>query len=121
MWQKKCVYRWFGCVFVTLFSVTVVYASDLSNFLFGGAGSRTTVADPYIPPPFMPETPSYPTTDGTGTIILPSNLMFGTPGATTLPPGGVVTSNGVATTDFGSANYVIPAGQRLHRLFHQHK
>jgi len=84
------------------------WASDLSESLWGGRGSRTTVSDPYIPPPLVTDT-SIPVASTPGLATTQSNLMLGTPGAMTLPPGGVTASNGVATSSVSSGAYVIPA------------
>ena len=106
MYRQLCVRQCFCCVFVTIFFVSGVQASDWSEFLWGGRGSRTTVSDPYIPPPLMTETPVIPVTDSAALTTTQSHLMLGTPGATTLPPGGVIAANGVATTGVSSASYV---------------
>ena len=98
-------------IFVTVSVVLagdLTRASDLSEWLWGGRGSRTTVTDPYIPPPLVTDTTSV-SLDSTGRATTPSNLMLGTSGAMTLPPGGVISSNGVASTGVSTGTYVIPA------------
>ena len=102
-------HRLFCQIVVTFFVVSGVQASDLSDFLFGGRGSRTTVSDPYIPPPLMTEAPVVPVTDNDTYATTQSQLMLGSPGATTLPPGGVIAANGVAATGVSSASYVYPS------------
>ena len=95
-------------IFVTMSMVLageLTQASDWSEWLWGGRGSRTTVTDPYIPPPLVTDKSisGVDTTPGLGTTQ--SNLMLGTPGAMTLPPGGVIVSNGIASSGVSSGAY----------------
>ena len=100
--------KWVCFISVAFSIASEVQASDLSEFLWGGRGSRTTVTDPYIPPPLMTETPFVPVMDAGAPATMQSNLMLGTPGATTLPSGGVIAANGVASSGVISASYVWP-------------
>ena len=84
-----------------------VQASEVSEWLWGGRGSRTTVSNVYVPPPLMTEATVVPI-ETAGVATTQSNLMLGTPGAMTLPPGGVLATNGVAATGFSSSGYVVP-------------
>ena len=97
-------------IFIAIHAILVgdlTQASDLGELLWGGRGSRTTVTDPHIPPPLATDT-NIPMSDTTGLATTQSNLMLGTPGAMTLPPGGVIASNGVASNSAVSSGYVIP-------------
>lgn len=106
MYRRMCAaLRYNSCVFVVIYAVAEVQASDLSELLWGGRGSRTTVSDPYIPPPLITETPVVSDTDTVAVATMQSHLMLGTPGATTLPPGGVIAANGVAA-GVGNTNTV---------------
>ncbi|MDR1491423.1 MAG: hypothetical protein LBT05_01685 [Planctomycetaceae bacterium] len=88
--------------FVLFMALTVCFcnfthASDFTDWLLGGRGSRTTVSQPYIPPvvttpEIIPVADSYPQT-----VAPPSNGV-------TLPPGGTVVANGVASTGYISTN-----------------
>ena len=95
------------CVANIISAYSPLAASDLSERLWGGRGSQTTTTDLYVPPPLTTETISVPMTDATGITSAQTQLMIGTPGAMTLPPGGVIASNGVATT---MPNGVVNAG-----------
>ena len=102
------------CVTNIIFANSPLVASDLSERLWGGRGSQTTTTDLYVPPPLATETVRVPVTDATGFTSAQTQLMIGTPDAMTLPPGGVIASNGVATTMAASGtampNGVVNAG-----------
>ena len=106
MYRQLNVGQWLCCIFATIIIVSEVQASDLSELLWGGRGSRTTVSDPYAPPPLTTQIPVVPVTDTAATATMQSQLMLGTPGAMTLPSGGVYAPNGLATTGVSSASYV---------------
>lgn len=85
------------CVANIISACSPLVASDVSEALWGGHGSRTTATQLYVPPPLTTEPISVPMADATALPSAQTQLMIGTPGATTLPPGGVISSNGVAT------------------------
>ncbi len=99
------------CVLITLCVTSTgvfLQASDLSEILWGGRGSRTTVSDPYVPPALATETPVVPVADSTVYTTSQTQLMLGSPDAITIPRGGVVASNGVATNGVVTSGYVVP-------------
>jgi len=102
------------CVANIISAYSPLGASDWSERFWGGRGSQTTTTELYVPPPLTTETVSVPLTDATGITSSQTQLMIGTPGAMTLPPGGVIASNGIATTAAASGttmpNEVVNAG-----------
>ncbi|MDR1384371.1 MAG: hypothetical protein LBJ67_11110 [Planctomycetaceae bacterium] len=91
-------------IFILLLTLTICFyrfanASDLTEWLRGGRGSRTTVSQPYVPP--IVTTPA--TVSGAGSYPQPV-VVQPTPNGVTLPPGGIISTNGVAATGYITAN-----------------
>ena len=112
--QFRTTQRYYGilafiCVANIISANSPLTASDLSERLWGGRGSQTTTTDLYVPPPLTTETIRVPVTDATSFTSAQTQLMIGTPDAMTLPPGGVIASNGVATT-MAASGTTVPNG-----------
>ncbi|MCL2347915.1 MAG: hypothetical protein FWC50_06580 [Planctomycetaceae bacterium] len=89
-------------IVVLFLHVPSAFSSDLTNWLWGGKESKTTVSQPYVPPPTAGTQVTTPLTTqfvnpATGQTIPQTQLIVGTPGAVTLPSTGVVATNGVAS------------------------
>ena len=102
--KKRIFCRFLAAVLCAGLTSLSAQASDLSRALWGGPGSQTTVTQLYVPPPLETETISVPMSDSAAMLTAQSQLMLGTPGATTLPSGGVIATNGVATATYVSPN-----------------